>query len=147
MYCEGSKSLISHANRTCSAEASNFVMGAAPERPASSALQVDSTSFPTGVTSPRPVTTTRCAKLFSDLLVEVVHGIAHGAKLLGVLVRNVDVELLLERHHQLDRVETVSAQVLHEARARGQLLALDAQLFDDDVLDLLFHVVHVVLDG
>jgi len=34
------------------------VMGAAPDFPASSPCHVDSTSFPTGVTSPRPVTTT-----------------------------------------------------------------------------------------
>ena len=39
--------------------ASNFVIGAAPDSPSSSARQVVATSLPTGVMAPRPVTTTR----------------------------------------------------------------------------------------
>ena len=69
--------------------------------------------------------------------------IADGAQLLRFLVRDVDVELLLERHDQLDGVEAVGAEVFHEAGLAGELLALDAELLDDDVLDLLFHVAHV----
>src|SRR4051794_28987452 len=107
MYLSGSKPFTSQAKRTDSFCGSNFVIGAAPGVPASSAVQVDSTSVPTGVTSPRPVTTTRRAKLLPDLLVEVIHGVADGAQLLGVLVRDVDVELLLERHHELHRVQAV----------------------------------------
>ena len=72
--------------------------------------------------------------------------VADGAELLRVLVGDVDVELLLERHDQLDGVQTVGAEVFHEAGLVGQLLALDAKLLDDDVLDLLFDVAHVVLD-
>src|SRR3954465_10174916 len=133
MYCRGSNPFTSQAKRTCCLEASNLVIGAPPDLPSSSALQVDSTSVPTGVTSPRPVTTTRCAKLLPDLLVEVIHGVADGAQLLRVLVRDVDVELLLERHHELHRVQAVGAEVLHEAGLAGELLPLDAQLLDDDV--------------
>src|SRR6478736_1746096 len=92
MYLSGSKPLTSQAKRTDSLCGSNLVIGAAPGVPARSAVQVESTSVPTGVTSPRPVTTTRCAKLLPDLLVEVVHGIDHRPELLGVLVRDVDVE-------------------------------------------------------
>src|SRR5574342_321229 len=146
MYLSGSKPFTSHAKRTDSLCGSNLVMGAAPGVPASSACQVDSTSVPTGVTSPMPVTTTRCGKLLPDLLVEVVHGVADGAELLGILVRDIDVEFLLERHDELDGVQAVRAEVLHEAGLAGELLALDAQLLDDDVLDLLFDVAHVVLD-
>src|SRR5918992_6039584 len=93
MYSRASKLFTSQANRTESCEGSNFRIGAAPGVPARSADQVDSTSFPTGVTSPRPVTTTRRVNLLSDLLVQVIHGVAHGAQLLGVLVGDVDVEL------------------------------------------------------
>src|SRR5688572_4654611 len=146
MYWSGSKPFTSQANRTESCAGSNLRMGAAPGVPARSADQVDSTSFPTGVTSPRPVTTTRRVNLLSDLLVQVIHRIAHGAELLRVLVGDVDVELLLEGHDQLDGVQTVRAEVLHEARLAGQLLALHAKLLDDDVLDLLFDVAHVILD-
>src|SRR6476646_9151985 len=146
MYLSGSKPLTSQAKRTDSFCGSNLVIGAAPGVPARSAVQVESTSVPTGGTSPRPVTTTRCAKLLPDLLVEVVHGVADGPELLGILIRNVDVELLLERHDELDRVQAVGAEVFHEAGLAGELFPLHAQLLDDDVLDLLFDVAHVVLD-
>src|SRR6185312_7670233 len=139
MYCRGSNPFTSQAKRTCCLAASNLVMGPAPDLPSSSALQVESTSVPTGVTSPRPVTTTRCTKLFPDLFMEVRHGIADGAKLLRLFVQDIDVELLFECHDELDRVEAVGAEVFHEAGIVGQLLPLDAELFDDDILDLLFY--------
>src|SRR5207244_10229173 len=55
----GLKSLTSQANRTENFAVSNFWMSSAPLFPATSAAQVVSTELPTGVTSPRPVTTTR----------------------------------------------------------------------------------------
>src|SRR3954453_8031523 len=146
MYCSGSNPFTSQAKRTCCLEASNLVIGAAPDLPSSSALQVESTSVPTGVTSPRPVTTTRCTKLFPDFLVQVRHGITDGAKLLRFLVGDIDVELLLEGHDELDGVEAFGAEVFHEAGIVGQLLPFDTELFDDDILDLLFYVSHVGLD-
>src|SRR3954465_4961584 len=132
MYWRGSNPFTSHAKRTCCLEASNLVIGAAPDLPSRSARQVLSTSVPTGVTSPRPVTTTRWVKLFPDLLVEVRHGVTHGAELFRLLVGDIDVEFLFEGHDQLDGIEAVGAEVFHEAGVVGQLLALDAQLFDDD---------------
>src|SRR5256885_7416326 len=59
MYNPGSNPLTSHANRTGSFAGSKRVIGPAPERPPSSAAQLSATVFPTGVTSPRPVTATR----------------------------------------------------------------------------------------
>src|SRR5215218_4003749 len=146
MYCRGSNPFTSQANRTDSFCGSNLVIGAAPGVPASRAVQVESTSVPTGVTSPRPATTTRCAELLPDFLVEVIHGIADGPKLLGVLVRDIDVEFLFERHDLLVGVEAVGAEVFHKTGLAGELLALDAELLDDDILDLLFDVAHVVLN-
>src|SRR5690242_7443384 len=145
MYGNGSNPFTSQAKRTESFEGSNLVMRAAPGRPSSRPAQVESTSLPMGVTSPRPVTTTRWVKLFPDLLVQVAHRITDGAELFRFFVRDVDVELLLEGHDQLDRVEAVRAEVFHEAGVGGELLALHTQLLDDDVLDLLFDVAHVVL--
>jgi hypothetical protein len=77
--------------------------------------------------------------------VQVLHGIADGAELIRLFVRDVDVELLLEGHHQLDGVQAVAAEVLHETGVGLELLPLHAELLDDDVLDLLFDVAHVVL--
>src|SRR5437868_14970135 len=146
MYRRRTNTFTSQASRPCWLEASHLVIGAAPERPASSPCQVDSTSVPTGVTRPSPVTTTRWVKLFPDFFMEVGHGIADGPELFRLLVGDIDVELLFECHDQLDGIEAVGAEVLHEAGIAGQLLALDPELFDDDILDLLFHVCHVVLD-
>src|ERR1700685_3204430 len=42
-----------------------------------------------------------------DLAVQVRHRVADRPELFGVLVRNVDIQLLLEFHHDLDDVETV----------------------------------------
>src|SRR5690349_6724817 len=144
MYNRGSNPFTSHAKRTSCFVASNLVMGAAPDRPASRAAQVSDTVFPTGVTSPRPVTTTRrfATGLLAGLLVEILHGVADGAELLRLFVGDVDVELLLERHDELDGVEAVGAEVFHETGLGEQLLPLDAEFLDDDVLDPLLGSAH-----
>ena len=54
----GSKPLTSPAMRLENLLASKRVIGAMPERPASSACQVSSVPMPTGVTRPTPVTAT-----------------------------------------------------------------------------------------
>src|SRR5437762_10432586 len=68
MYNPGSNPFTSHAKRTGSFAESNRVIGPAPERPATSALQLSATVFPTGVTSPRPVTATRRFTLYFPIL-------------------------------------------------------------------------------
>src|SRR5262249_13387106 len=87
-----------------------------PDSPRSSACQVDSASFPSGVTQPRPVTTTRRrappATLGLDFFLQVVDGVPDGLDPLGIVVRDLDVELLLHRHHELDDVERVGAEVV-----------------------------------
>src|SRR5690606_8283979 len=104
-----------------------------PLFPASSAFQVEGTSFPTGDTMPSPVTTTRRSTCRLPLrpgsaalavLLHVRDRVSDGPHLLGVLVGDVDPELLLERHHELDGVEGVGAQVLDERRLVRDLLGL-----------------------
>src|SRR5436190_10134298 len=149
MYCRGSYPFTSQAKCTGSCAESNLVIGPAPDFPATRAAQVLATSFPTGVTSPIPVTATRRVTLFAfpHLVVQIAHRGPDGAQLLRLFVRDVDVEYLLERHDELDRVEAVGPQVFHEARVIGELVALDAQLLDDDVFDLLFELLHVHCHG
>src|SRR5882762_7195677 len=142
----GSKPLTSHANFTGLCTGSNRVIGPAPERPATRPSQVLCTSVPRGVTNPRPVIATRrVMRLFPHLLVQVLQRLSHRPQLFGFFVCDVDV--LLEGHHQLHRVEAVRAQVLHEARVGGELIPLDPQLLDDDVFDLLFELLHVHCHG
>src|SRR5580765_6575864 len=122
------------------------------------ARHVVATSLPTGVIAPIPVTTTRrfidpssrpsLGMLRSGslrarhLLVQVADRIADRAELLGIFIRDVDVELLLELHDQLDDIEAVGAEVLDEAGLVGELLALHPELLLDNVTDLLSVVGH-----
>src|SRR5512147_718643 len=136
-------------------EASKCVMGPAPERPARRACQVSSVPIPTGDTSPTPVTTTlrgcwvtwrvpafvRCL-LLAGVLFDVVDGVLDLRDLLGVLVGDLDAELLLERHHELDGVEAVRAKVVHERSLGSDGPLLDSQLVDDDLLHAVGNRLH-----
>src|SRR5688572_19739940 len=111
--------------RASSLEASNRVMRATPLLPCSSACQFFSVPVPRAVISPVPVTTTRRFDttvlssppgLVQLLLVrvDVVDGVPDGLDVLRFLVRDLDLELLLHRHHQLHDVQAVGAKVLDE---------------------------------
>jgi hypothetical protein len=71
------------------------------------------------------------------VLLDVGDRLTHARDLLGVVVRNLDPELLLERHHELDDVERVGAEVVHERRIRRDFFLVDTELLHDDALDLL----------
>src|SRR4051812_17191534 len=116
-------------------DASKRVMGPMPLRPSIKAVQLASVPTPSGDTSPTPVTATRrrsldlkigircggwrCrgggAVLVSDVVLDVVDRFFHVADLLGLLVRDLDPELLFEGHHQLDDVQGVRSQIVGEA--------------------------------
>src|SRR5688500_1937626 len=171
MYSPGSKSFTSQAKRTSNSDASNCVMGPAPLRPPSRAVQELWTSSPTGVIRPVPVITTRrfisrsvlgklgraapggTARILSScgarsrsgtltVALDVIDGVAHRAQLLGLLVGNLHPELLLEGHHPLHGLKRVRAKALDERRLRGDLLRIDAELVADDFLDLRLDVRH-----
>src|ERR1043166_6068195 len=149
----GSQALISPATRVAYPDASNSVTGPMPERPACSDAHSSATVFPTGVMTPIPVMTTRwgvprmlmgCSRrlgstaLGFDLLLHVLGRLGHGTDLLGVLVGNLDVEFLLERHDQLHRVQRIRAQVLDEPGGGHDLRRVDAELIHDNLLHFFF---------
>ena len=76
------------------------------------------------------------------VLLDEVDGVLDGQDLLGRVVRDLAAEFLLERHHQLDRVEAVGAQVVDKAGVLGHLRLVDAEMLDDDLLDPLSDVAH-----
>src|SRR6185295_10138933 len=76
------------------------------------------------------------------VLVDIVDRVLDGRDLLGGVVRDLDPELLLERHDQLDDVETVGAEIVDEARFLGDLVRFDAQMLDDDLLNAVGSLAH-----
>src|SRR5437588_226089 len=73
---------------------------------------------------------------------DVVDGLLDGGDFLGFLVGTLGLELLLQRHHQLDGVERVRAQVIDERRLVRDFGFVDSELLGDDLLDALFDVFH-----
>ena len=95
-----------------------------------------------------PVTTTRRfmqirqaedASVLSTALVDVVDGLPDRLDLLRHVVGDVDVELLFEFHHQLDRIERVGAQIIDERGFAGDLVLADAKLLGNDINDALLN--------
>src|SRR5512137_2525958 len=123
-----SKPLTSPAIRTRKSLASKRVMGPTPDFPATRLAQAVGTSMPTGLMTPRPVTTTRRRSLIqgkqdlggrrrraSGLLQvggDVLDRLLDGTDLLRFLVRDLALELVFQRHHQFDGVQRIGAEVL-----------------------------------
>src|SRR5690606_5704233 len=191
-----SAGFTSHAIVHFWSEASKRVICPAPDFPASRLAQLVSTSPPSGVTKPSPVTTTRrivfpfvgpCPRkgphqirrrvsikkasqprrasawdreagnawaaspprpaapdwtALALVRLDIVDRVLDGGDLLGGIVGNLDAEFFFERHHQFDDVEAVGAQIVDEARLLGHLVGFDAQMFDDDLLNLFGRIAH-----
>src|SRR5262249_23128709 len=115
---------------------SNLVILAAPLLPLRRAFQKASTLFPTGVMAPSPVMTTLF--LVGGILLDVVDRVAHGLDLLGRVVGDGYVARVLELHRELDGVEGVRAQVVHERGGFRDLVLGDAELFRNNLDTLGF---------
>src|SRR3954454_8970057 len=74
---------------------------------------------------------------------DIVDRVLDGADLLGRVVGNLDSELLLEGHDQLDDVEAVGAEIVDEAGFLGDLAFLDPEMLDDDLLHPVGGLAHV----
>src|SRR3954454_19492722 len=109
------------AMRTGSCPAHSWVRGPTPERPASMASQVDATSPPSGVVAPSPVTTTSVL-LMSVIRLDVGNGVPDGLEVLHLVVGDLDAELLLGGHHDLDHGQRVDVQVVGEGLVLGDVV-------------------------
>src|SRR5436190_4216724 len=68
---------------------------------------------------------------------DVVDGLADSGDLLSVLVRDLDPELILELHDELDEIEGVRVEVLLERRLFVDLVLVDTKLLGEYLLDSL----------
>src|ERR1035437_8996592 len=147
MKLKGSKLRTSAAIWQANAEASNPVMRSTPLLPASRDCHTASVVLPTEQMRPMPVMTTRRAKFLACLRVfaDVVDGIRHGANLLRILVGDFDIEGLFEGHHELDGIERIGAQVIHERSAGRDLALVHTQLLNDNLFHFFINGCHVLL--
>src|SRR3972149_10943222 len=110
-YRTGSNPFPSPAMRQEKPEASKCVTGPMPHLPSSRAFQVSRVPIPTADTRPTPVITTRRvtptalvsaieATLFLCMSFDIGDGFLDSGDLFGVLVWNLETELLLQRHDQ-----------------------------------------------
>src|SRR5512140_765723 len=156
MNRSGSNPFTSAARVVQKSFASNRVIGPTPDVPERIASHVLRTPTPRGVTAPSPVATTlrmsplppappaigACpgSPLFLFLVRrDVLDHVFDGLDLLGFLVGDLDPELFLHLHHQLDDVEGVRPQVVDERRRVGDLVHVTLELLRHDLANPLFY--------
>src|SRR3990172_6011635 len=142
MNCSGSNPFTSAAMVVEKSFASNRVIAPTPDVPARIASHVHRTPTPRGVTAPSPVTTTLRMPFLPPLFLvrrDVLDHVVDGLDLLGFLVGDLDPELFLHLHHQLDDVKGVRPQVVDERRRVDDLVHVTFQLLRHDLANTLFY--------
>ena len=71
---------------------------------------------------------------------DVVDRLLNAGDLFSFFVRDFAFEFFFEGHHQLDGVEGVSAQIIHERRFVLDFGFVYAKLFGNDFFDALFDI-------
>src|SRR6478609_10650538 len=76
------------------------------------------------------------------VLLEKFRGVADGQNRLRCIVGDLAAELFFKRHHELDGVEAVGAEVVNEARVVDHFFGLNTKVFDHDLLNSLANLTH-----
>src|SRR5512143_3723990 len=131
----GSNPFTSPAMRAVNADASKRVIGPIPLFPAVRAVQFSALPIPSGETMPTPVMATRrgedrrgIGSVLLGVLFDVFDRVFDFGDLLCGFVGNFDVERFLERHHQLDGIKRIRAEIVDEGSFRSDLGGLHAEL-------------------
>src|SRR5580692_2309500 len=164
---------ITQAMRLVRSETSNVSILRAPLSLLRIRFHVGSTPQPSGVTMPRPVTTTRLisstparqsrpitrnrwtvrprpfrlhwlrerASAFR-VLFEKFCGVADGQNRFRGIVRDFATEFFFKRHHQLDGIKAVGAEVINEARVVDHFFGFNTKVFDHDLLNPFANLTH-----
>src|SRR5687768_6221709 len=77
------------------------------------------------------------SSFFLCVLTDIINDITDGLQFLRILLRHFHIELLFKRHHQLDRIEGIRAEIFNKRGSGRDLLSINAELFDDDIFDFL----------
>src|SRR4051812_43882149 len=73
---------------------------------------------------------------------DVIDRLLNGRDLLCVFIRNFGFEFLFKRHHELNGVERVGAEIVDEGSVTGDFFLFHPQLLGDDGFNLLFNTAH-----
>src|ERR1700730_4700934 len=76
------------------------------------------------------------------VLFEKFRGVADGQNRLRSIVGAFAAELFFKRHHQLDGIQAVGAEVVNEARVVDHFFGLNTKVFDHDLLNSLANLTH-----
>jgi len=74
--------------------------------------------------------------------VDVVDRQLYGGDLLCFLIRDFGLELLLEGHYQLYRVERIGAKIVNERGFEGHFILFDTQLLYDNFPNSFYNIAH-----
>src|SRR3977135_2906818 len=93
---------------------------------------------------PRPVRLRRYRAGASALrvLFEKFCGVADGQDGFGGIVGNFASEFFFKRHHELDGIEAVGAEVINEARVVDHFFGFNTKVFDHDLLNPRANLTH-----
>ena len=72
--------------------------------------------------------------------VHIIQGELDRSNFFGFFIRDLNAKLFFQRHHQLNRIQGIGTQVIHERGFVLDFRLVHAQLFSDDFLDTLFIV-------
>src|SRR5258708_37057915 len=112
-----------------------------PLREAIIPSQKGSTPTPSAEMTPMPVIATRRIstsgrrRALGEYLAQRLDYLADTLHLLYDLIRNADVEFILEREHEVDAVERINSEVL-KCRAGGDVRGVEVLLLRDEPDDL-----------
>src|SRR5580692_884490 len=76
------------------------------------------------------------------VLFEKFCGVADGQNRLRSIVGNLAAEFFFKRHHELDGIEAVGAEVVNEARVVDHFFGFNTKVFDHDLLNSLANLTH-----
>jgi hypothetical protein len=72
-----------------------------------------------------------------------LNGIAEALNCFCCIVRDFDTEFLFERHHELNSVEAVSAQIVDEGRALNNFVFFNTKVLYNDLTYAVCDIAHV----
>ena len=76
------------------------------------------------------------------MLVDIGDGVFYRGDFFGVFIGNFDVKRLLESHDQLDGIQRIRAQIVHEGSRGRHFPLVHTELLHDDLLYAFFNAGH-----